>query len=73
MLMFELHQRKKIPEKKSNGINKLMYVLHQRTDLPEKEKKQHTGLKDHLSSAFRLIDTELTRYPNMVSHARNIQ
>ena len=43
MLMFELHQRKKIPEKKSNGINKLMYVLHQRTDLPEKEKKTAYG------------------------------
>lgn len=35
-LMFELHQKKNLPEKKANRINKLMYGLHQRKD-PKKQ------------------------------------
>lgn len=42
-LMFELHQKKNLPEKKANRINKLMYGLHKRKD--PKKNKQRTGLK----------------------------
>lgn len=58
-LMFELHQKKNLPEKKANRINKLMYGLHQRKD-PKKTNSVQAS-KNHLLSGFRLINTEFTR------------
>lgn len=59
-LMFELHQTKNLPEKKANRINKLMYGLHQRKD-PKKANSVQAS-KNHLLSAFRLINTEFTQH-----------
>lgn len=60
-LMFELHQKKNLPEKKANRINKLMYGLHQRKD--PKKQTAYRPQKNHLLSAFRLINTEFTHHP----------
>lgn len=70
-LMFELHQKKNLPEKKANRINKLMYGLHKRKDPKKTNSVQASKKPLIICISINKYRVHTSSY-DMVSHARNI-